>query len=203
MMAAIRAAIYQASIEENAAMINFKQAPFARRWTTLALLPLMLAGPGLVQAQEPWTSVGSVGVVDELDLSLFDFVNGEARVKSTAPAPATLNLRYNIVAIDELSSGFQDPYRFRARFRDNGSGAQVVLRLKSVNFATGLTSTITTFDSNTFSSSAGYQTREKCVLIDFDFLNNAYFIDADLIKSAGTGQPALSLIQIDGANCAG
>jgi hypothetical protein len=34
-------------------------------------------------------------------------------------------------------------------------------------------------------------------------VNNAYFIDADLIKSSTRGTPALSLIQIDEANCAG
>lgn len=183
-------------------MINFKQAKFARRWTTLGVLPLMLAGPGLVQAQEPWTSVGSVGVVDEQDLSLFDFLNGDARVEATAPAPATLNLRYNIVAIDELSSGFQEPYRLRVRFRDNGASSRVVLRLKAHSFA-GSVSTLATFDSNAFPPSQSNQTQEICVLVDFDFQNNAYSIDADLIKSAAAGNPVLGLIQIDRANCAG
>ncbi len=184
-------------------MIAFKQAHFARRWTALAVLPLMLAGAGIAQAQQPWTAVGSTGVVDEQDLSLFDFVNGEARVVSTAPAPSTLNLRYNVVALEELNSGFSTPYRFKVRLRDNGTGSQVLLRLKTVSFATGLATTIATIDSNAVPPSPSYQNRELCVLLDFDFVNNAYFIDADLIKSSTSGTPALSLIQIDEANCAG
>ncbi|WP_295613341.1 hypothetical protein [uncultured Lamprocystis sp.] len=204
MIAAIPVAIrIQVSIEENTAMIAFKQAHFPRRWTALAVLPLMLAGSGIAQAQQPWTSVGSTGVVDEQDLSLFDFVNAEARVVSTAPAPSTLNLRYNVVALEELNSGFNTPYRFKARLRDNGAGSQVVLRLRSASFATGLATTIATIDSNALPPSPSYRNQEVCVLLDFDFVNNAYFIDADLIKSSTAGTPALSLIQIDEANCAG
>jgi hypothetical protein len=54
------------------------------------------------------------------------------------------------------------------RFRDSGNGARVRLFLRQYN-TTGTTSTLATFDSNTFGASAAYQTQILCTAADWDF----------------------------------
>ena len=172
----------------------------SNRLAAIAVLALLLVGQGIAHAQQqPWTTVGSAGTVDEQDLSLVNLVNGEAQMLAAAAAPATLNIRYNIVALDDIVGLGQ--YAFNSRFRDNGNGAQVRLRLNSYSLGSGITSTVATFDSNSFPSAVGYQTRGFCIFPDFNFADHAYFIDAELIKTGASGTPALGIVQIETANC--
>jgi len=146
----------------------------------------------------PWTTIGSAGVVDEADAGLVDFANGEARMVAGAPAGSVLNLRYNIVALD----GFQgfNQVAWLVRFRDNGNGARVRLLLRQYN-TTGTTSTIDTFDSNSYAAAVGYQTQILCTAATWDFQNGPFYIEAELTKSDGSGQPALGLTMLTNANC--
>jgi len=146
----------------------------------------------------PWTTIGSAGVVDDADAGLVDFANGEARMAAGAPAGSVLNLRYNIVALDSFQGVNQ--VAWLARFRDNGNGARVRLSLRQYN-TNGTTSTIATFDSNTFAAAAGYQTQILCTAANWDFENGPFYIEAELTKSDGGGQPALGLIKLTNANC--
>ncbi len=164
------------------------------RRTSLALLS---AAAGSAMAA-PWTSVGSAGVVDEADAALVDFANGEARMQADAPPGSVLNLRYNIVALD----GFQglNQVTWLARFRDNGTGARVRLFLRQYN-STGTTSTLATFDSNGDPPAVGYQTRTRCIGVDWDFEDGPFFIEAELTKSSDSGVPALGLLTLTNGNC--
>lgn len=171
-------------------------------WATVAMLPILLFGSGSAQAA-PWTAVGSTGVVDEADLQMFSFNNGQAAVSSAVAAPATLDLRYNIVGIDELGDGNFTSGGMRVRFRDNGSNAQVLLSLKAYNHDAGTYATLATFNSNNHSSSSSYQVYGVCFPLTsaLDFSENAYFIDAQLIKSGSGGTPELGTIMLTKQSC--
>lgn len=168
-----------------------------RKLRHIAIAAAALAA-GAAHAQVSWTTVGSTGVVDDADIGMFDFVLGEARVKSTAVAGSQLNLRYNIVALPGFSGPGQ--YLMRVRFRDIGADANVRLDLRRVQ-SNGSSTLLSTFDSNSYPANASYQTQQKCVGVSWDFAGSAYYIDAALTKSGNTGAPALALIQLVPSNC--
>ena len=146
----------------------------------------------------PWTTTGSAGVVDEADVDLVDFSAGEARMVAGAPVGSVLNLRYNIVSLESFQ-GFNQ-VAWLTRFRDSGNGARVRLFLRQYN-TTGTTSTLATFDSNAFGSSAAYQTQILCTAVDWDFEHGPFYIEAELTKLDEGGQPALGLVKLTNANC--
>lgn len=166
------------------------------------LMPLiLLASTGVAHAQtHPWTTAASVGVVDDGDTGIVEFVSGEARLKASAPAGSVLNLRYNVVSLE----GFAGPgsYAFRVRFQDNGPGAraQVALTRARLGFAP---SVVETLDSNAYAAQVGYQTQQRCIFVDWNFVDSVYYIEATLTKSAADGQPALAAIQLIPTPCNG
>ena len=146
----------------------------------------------------PWTTVGSAGVVDEADAGLIDFANGEARLRGDAANGSVLNLRYNIVALEGFTGLNQ--VSWLARFRDNGAAGRVRLFLRQYH-PNGTTTTIDTFDSNSYASAVGYQTRTRCTAVDWNFADGPYYIEAELTRSADGGMPALGLMILTNANC--
>lgn len=167
------------------------------RTLRLGALAALLAAAGAAQAN-PWTTIGSAGSVDEADMALIEFMNGEARMLAAAPAGSVLNLRYNITSLE----GFQglNQVAWRTRFRDNGNGARVRLILRQYN-ANGPTSTLATFDSNAYAAAVGYQTQTMCTAVDWDFEDGPFYIEAELTKSADGGLPALGLTTLTNVNC--
>jgi hypothetical protein len=169
--------------------------------TRLALRALLVSAvvtlvPLAARAQSgPWTSVGSAGTVDETDNGIVVFNQGIASITPASAVGASLDIRYNVVAVDGVFGG--DGLAMNARFRDAGATERVILRLKSYSFATGLTQTLLTLDSNTFPASAAFQTRSvgACGL-GLDFLRNAYFVEAQLIKVGAGGLPQLGAMQV-------
>jgi hypothetical protein len=173
---------------------------FARRAVGVAPLLAALAWAGTASAQvHPWTAAGSTGTVDDTDTGIVDFVNGEARMRAAAAAGSVLNLRYNVVSLQGLS-GFGQ-HVLRVRFRDNGAASQVRLNLRRYNQATGILTQVVAFDSNAYPAAVGYQTRQICLVHNWDFDAGPYYIEAELIKSGGAGQPAVGTIQLVPANC--
>ncbi|ESQ12449.1 MAG: hypothetical protein N838_11405 [Thiohalocapsa sp. PB-PSB1] len=165
---------------------------------TFALLGFLIcAGPA---AAAPWTTVGSAGTIDEADLNLVTMNHGVAYLGGGAPVGSVANIRYNVVAVDDLQVGGA-PW-MQVRFKDNGAGAQVVLRLKAYNVSTGMTTTLLTFDSNDFEASGVYQEQEVFSCYgSFDFYNNAYYVDAEIKKTADNGRPALSIVIVGYTIC--
>ena len=169
-------------------------------FAVLVVMALLFLSPGLSMAQQPWTTVGSAGTVDEDDLSSVELADGEVTT-TRGTREATINIRYNIVAVADLVGPTQ--FRLAARFLDTGPDTQVLLHLKSYNLQTGVTTTIATFDSNDFRGGS-YQTRGICVFPNFDFETDGYFIDAELIDTKVVSRPGLGMIQISSAiNCTG
>lgn len=153
----------------------------------------------LAQAK-PWTSVGSVGTVDEADRGIVVFNQSIASISAGAPVGASLDLRYNVVAVDGVFGG--DGIALTARYRDVGAAERVILRLKRYSFVNGATQTLLTLDSNAFAAAAGLQTRSVGACgVGLDFFNNAYFVDVQIIKSGAGGVPQLGALKVGFTLC--
>jgi predicted transposase YbfD/YdcC len=185
----------------------------ARRGTASAMLAFAVITTGMAvavfaaDAAKLWTTVGSAGTVDANDLSIFTTNDRNISVMAAPDLPATLDVRYNIVAVDGLvpADSAGTSIFMKARYRDLGGNGQIVLRLKRYNLNTGATTTLLTLDSNAFAQSSSAQVRkvstEPCVSsVKFDFVNNAYFVDAQLIQASFNSvselPPLLAIIQV-------
>jgi len=158
----------------------------------LAQSPSTHAGPG---SGVPWTTIGSAGTVDETATTIVDLTGPSVQLKSSAPVPATLTIRYNITAEEAilLSGGYA--IFLAARYRDNGSGARIQLKLRQVDVATGVETTMLAFDSDSFSPLGSFQTQHASTCAGFfEFRSNVYYIEATLDKTNSTGKPALSAL---------
>ena len=161
--------------------------------TLVFLLFATLCSSALAQ-DKSWTTVASAGTVDESSASIVRFTSHYAEVSA---ATGTVTIRYNIVPVDGV---FDQGYTaLKVRFRDDGAGAQVIVRLKRVNLETGVGNTLLTFDSNNGfgNGEPGWRTVSKsdCSGGAFDFQTYAYFIEAEIIKGNG-GNPGLGIIQL-------
>jgi hypothetical protein len=152
----------------------------------------------------PWTTVGSTGIVDDSDVSNVARGVFAIDIAGGAPNSTTIDIRYNVVAVDDMANfpgpggGLGDPFlQITVRFKDNGSNAQVLVRLKEISLSNGTTTTLSTLDSNDFSSSANFQTQvEDDYEGGLDFDNNAYVLDVDLIRSGSGGEAGIECIQL-------
>jgi hypothetical protein len=93
-------------------------------------------------------------------------------------------IRYNVVAVEGLfQSG--DSVRMKVRFLDTGDDSQILVKLIEINLQSGIATTRLTFDSNLFAGSSSYQQQEALTTSwsDFDFGQNAYYIEATLSRS--------------------
>lgn len=165
----------------------------------LLLIAVLIMSLSTAWAQtKPWTTVGSAGTVDEEDTGIVSLGSPiPGAVMLTNVAIGTLNIRYNVVAVDGVFGG--DNYALTVRFRDNGADARVIVRLKSYNFNTGTTRTLLTLDSNAYAAAAGFQkqTVSSNCGTHLDFFNNAYFMDVEITKAGMLAvPPALASIQL-------
>jgi len=145
-----------------------------------------------------WTTIGAAGTVDESDQGLLDF--GEGWVTMRKNVTGTLNLRYNVMAVNGLFGG--EGVELGVLFNDNGADAQVVVRLQQVALETGERTTLLTLDSNEFSARNGFQlqTEVDCGL-RFNFFPYAYYLDVELRKTQATGIPGVAILQLASVRC--
>ena len=168
-------------------------------------LGIALGAPSAAWAQgpQPWTTVGSAGTVDESSTSIVTLDGPNALLTGFRRGGATI--RYNIVAVDGL---FGQPaidmlVRYRATpdpIVAGRAGNRVFVQLIEVNLFTGTSTTKLVLDSDDFQPSADFQTNRVSSCpnsVQFDFANNAYYIEADLGKRLPfSGVPALQAIQV-------
>lgn len=95
--------------------------------------------------------------MDEADLGTVALSSNTAAV-SGAATNATVDIRYNVVAVDGLFGG-DGTKILSARIADNGAAAQVIVRLQQLNISTGAITTLAELNSNAFPSSTGAQNR--------------------------------------------
>jgi hypothetical protein len=149
-----------------------------------------------------WVTAGAAGTLDETSTALARFgSNGAVAVMDSARFPATLTIRYNIVAVDGLwedtTSSEGLPLCLNVRHRDNGPDARVVLRVRQVNLTDGTMTTTAAFDSDTTFVADDYRHNLVCSrALAFDFYRNAYFVEAQLSRRTAAGNPGLQIISI-------
>lgn len=154
-----------------------------------------------------WTTVGSVGTVDENDTRKVFFnrsivqmgrvvVVGQASRKGALISTITQSavIRYNVTPVNSFfvtlrcSTTPSPGITLRLRFLAAGNSARVVAKLIEVDLATGNETTHMTFDSKRGPLSDNYQVgieracgRQPFV---FDFKRKAYYIEATLTTAA-------------------
>ncbi|MDD5272194.1 MAG: hypothetical protein PHU14_05695 [Methylovulum sp.] len=148
---------------------------------------------GLIEWDDPspWTTVASSCAVDESALKQYAFNNADFYYLSSAvstpnrkggvfplvgrcnvdnPLDANVNPKWNTLIV-----GYMDPDL-------QNKGASVVARLIQVKRATGSIITLATFDSNN-NAVAGRTEGFVNFTAPFDFHNNAYFVQLELIRT--------------------
>ncbi|TKB68935.1 MAG: hypothetical protein E8D52_08110 [Nitrospira sp.] len=178
-----------------------------RVWKMKTLLPVIAIGLALLcyaasaYAQvvaKCWTMVGSDGTVDQADLSIVALSSNTAAVRSGV-SKGTVDIRYNVVAMDGVFGGDRNTKTLAVRLADNGPDAQVIVRLQQLNISTGVITLLEELNSNDFDPQTTAQRRAilfNCDKPDFDFANNVYYVEAQLIKTGPSGTPLIRAIQI-------
>jgi hypothetical protein len=170
---------------------------------------------------EPWTTAGSAGSVAPASLPFVQFGNpipvivGDTRdVGAITLQPfafGTFDIRYNVVSVPGIlgSPGLTLTVRYLA----SNPGERVVVSFKQYSLLTGTTTVLGTLDSNSFPVSANFQVQAAsfCVPVALDFVNNSYYMEAQLTQSEPsrlfqitpfTHRPALGMIKLDtSSNC--
>lgn len=180
------------------------------RFVAFVLLSLTVFA-GVATAQI-W--VASTGTVDEGSLGTFFFTGGVATLR---PGVAGFSiLRYNVLPVGTLVQPVTNPCcesrALMVRYEDNGAGAQVIVTLKRYNVHTGAVTTLLTFDSNQHAQSSSFQepvpTISEGSFFNFNFAegptegsqdqggDSAYYIEAQLIRTAAGGNPGLASVRI-------
>jgi hypothetical protein len=189
---------------------------------------LILTAPPLFAQDQPWTTVGSGGTVDEASLPLVLLgspVPGAVGMRLVPGFISSVNIRYNVVAVPGLID--VHGIAMTVRYRDHGIGERVRAHLKQYNLFTGITTTLLEFDSDVFAQGDTFQVQSvgtgACFppFLTLNFVENSYFIDMFLTRSlflpptndppviffsppvaesAGPG-PALAMIQLSRGIC--
>lgn len=184
----------------------------------LMLIASALTTSAQAQDVKSWSTAGSTGTTDKIDLNKIVYSNGivafpEIQVtqssarRAAGPQLQTVQavIRYNVTAADGL---FFDSGRLCmvVRFRDDGNRARLFLRLIRLSVSDGTSATLLTFDSNSFSPQQDFQTNSVGTnRVPFDFSQNAYYVEATLIKqqpiaTVGGGRPALAVVVLTRCN---
>lgn len=175
-----------------AVLQNIKQPAF------LVLFFFLFCCFNIATAQRQcWTSVGSDGTVDEADLGIVALSSNSAAV-NPATIAATIEIRYNVVATAGLFGGECPAKTLTARFADNGSTSQVIIRLHTFHITTGVSTVLAELNSNNFPFSNVAQTRSASFSGEFNFQTNIYYIEVQLIKTGTSGNPLIRALQICG-----
>jgi uncharacterized repeat protein (TIGR01451 family) len=146
---------------------------------------------------QPWTTTGNSGArEDESNPTRLTYTNFTAAANAGSPS-GTYVLRYNITATNNLIAIGLANTRLRVRYRDEGAGSRVVVKIMQANINGGSTQIGTLFDSDAFAPAGGYQTQEVVMAaLTFDFTNNVYWLEVTLTKDSVSNQPGFGSAQI-------
>lgn len=136
------------------------------------------------------------------DTTMYVFNNtGSVSIKASV-ASATLDIRFPVQTLPLKDSPEGACVRMRARLRDTGEGARVLVRLMRLDITTGSLRSVGQIDTDAQPLLNGnhdsvYQT---CLNVPnafpFDVGSFAYYVDAKLIKTRATANPGLMVVQI-------
>ena len=158
----------------------------------------ILSSTALGQAVRSWTAAGATGTVDDDSLAIAELKNFAINLKPGATG--TARVRYNITAVDGLNSfcpATTSTVKVRFRNNDNtGATAKVSFDIKFTNILTGGSTVLYHFDSNGIGAGNAFTTATATPAINFDFLQNVYWIDATVFRSNAANFSDIGSIQI-------
>ena len=192
--------------------MNHKNYSFVSGQSIFLLLLFFVALIGTSSAQL-W--VASTGTVDEGSLGTFLFTGGVATLKPSVSTGFAI-IRYNVLPVGSLTRPVTqaccESRALMVRYQDDGPGAQVLVTLNRYNVHTGQVTTLLKFDSNQHSQQSGFQEPVPTIgegsFFNFNFAegptegnqylggDSAYYIEAQLIRSALGGNPGLASVRI-------
>jgi hypothetical protein len=173
------------------------------------LLAMVLAAN--FAAAQIW--IPSTGTVDDGSLTTYQFTNGAAFVRSTVNSGFAI-LRFNVLPVGSLTKALTQPCcegrTLLVSYIDNGPNAQVLVSLKRYNIRTGVTTTLLKFDSNNNPQQTSFHesATNSGSFFNFSFAegpteggtdlggDSAYYIEAQLIKTAPGGNPGLASVRL-------
>jgi hypothetical protein len=178
----------------------------APRFTSLFLPAFILACTPAVLAQgffpSVWTAAGVTGIVDDASTAIHVFNNtGSVSIKSSVSS-GTLEIRFPVQTLPVNTSPEGACVQMRARLRDTGPGARVLVRLMRLDITTGSLRSLGEIDTDTEPLLEGnhYSLYQTCLNVPnafpFDVASFAYYVQAQLIKTTTTGNPGLMAVQI-------
>jgi hypothetical protein len=170
---------------------------------TLAAITLIAGTAGILSSSamgqtRSWSAAGATGTVDEDSAAIYEFKNFAINLKPGATG--TVRIRYNITAVDSLNQfcpATASTIKVRFRNSDNsGVSARVAFELKFTNVLSGGSTTLYTFTSDGIGLGNSFTTATATPAIDFDFLQNVYWIDATIFRNNAAQFADLGSIQI-------
>jgi hypothetical protein len=172
-----------------------------QKLTLIVSAVVTLACVPAASAQDIWTASGVTGTVDPADAHLATF-NGTGSVSMRSSiASGTLDIRFPMHSLGTV--GLSDCMMLRARLRDTGAGARVLVRFVALDITTGERTSLGQIDSNTVTPPADprqYALYQRCINVDkfapFDFIFFTYYVEAQLIKTAAAANPGLMAVQV-------
>jgi hypothetical protein len=149
-----------------------------------------------------WTAAGVTGIVDDSSAAIRVFNNtGSVSIKGSV-ANGTLEIRFPVQTLPVTATPNGACVQMRARLRDTGDGAQVIVRLMRLDITTGTLRSVGEIDTDKEPLLAGnhYSVYQTCLNVPnafpFDVAQFAYYVQAELIKSSPAGNPGLMVVQI-------
>jgi hypothetical protein len=144
----------------------------------------------------PWTTAGSTGTVDEQSVGVVRLSSGNAYLDPTAVVGASGTIRYDVIGTEGLTSN--SGIAMAVRYKDGGLSEQVRASLKRYNMFTGATTTLLTFDSDTWMQSSSSQRREVYAYgicpspgPGFDFNDSIYYVEVTLTRTSTAPSSAM------------
>jgi hypothetical protein len=157
--------------------------------------------------EKAWTAVGSTGTLDAASLSIAK-LNGTGSIAiRSSVASGVVTVRYNVTAVDGIHNPFtaDDTVCLWASVRANSAAARVRLRLIQVPWAPNPNTVLGEIDSGAVFNDTDYHVMQNCAIHrpgttagipSFGFFLRAYFVQAELIKTAADGNPGLKVIAL-------
>jgi hypothetical protein len=156
-----------------------------------------------------WSAAAVTGIIDEADLNIHQFNStGSVSLKYSVPS-GTLDIRFPVQTMPNHFAPAGACTEMRAVLRDTGPGARVLVRLMQLGIRSGLEGRLTSLggidsDRSLRLSALGqpdqYASYRACLNVGtdrpFDFSLYTYYVEAQLIKTAESGNPGPGLMSV-------
>jgi hypothetical protein len=147
-------------------------------------------------SQGVWAQAVNTCAIDEADLRKYQF--NIYKLSHRPEIVGKITARCNVENLPITPSG--DATAFLVTYLDPdgpGKAYRVLVRLQQITNS-GSAFTVATVDSNNFPASASFQTQSALISHDFEFYNNAYYVEVIVYRTNTAQAPAAAIVRIAG-----